>query len=185
VLSFRLTEQDKRKKASLLFYFFFLFFVFSDAFFTVQAKQTGIGVMFIPLLFAVSAAVQTLTSYGWGVLIDRIGADKVLMFAYACGVAAQGLLYFQTPLFTWLAFGFLGLFTVASLNANRAFISRYADNRGSVYGVFYAGVALFGAVGAYVTGMLWEHLGMQAALLFSLGGTLFVLLLFVWKQRHG
>ena len=73
---------------------------------------------------------------------------------------------------------FLGFFTVASLNANRAFISQSADNRGSVYGVFYAGVALFGAAGAYLSGMIWEHFGMQAALLFSLLGTLLLLFLF-------
>ncbi len=168
---FVLTEKDKKSIGSLLFYFLFLLFMFSDAFFTMQAKNIGISIATIPLLFAVSAGVQTLTSYGFGLFIDRFGAERMLLFAYFCGIIAQGLLYLQEPIYTWIAYAFLGLFTVASLNANRAFISQRADNRGSVYGVFYAGVALFSAVGAYVSGMIWEHLGMQSALLFSLTGT--------------
>ncbi len=181
---FVLTQKDKKSIVSLLFYFFFLFFMFSDAFFTMQAEKTGIAVTFIPLLFALSAGVQTATSYWFGVLIDRFGPERMLMFAYGCGVMAQGMLYWQHPLATWAAFAFFGLFTVASLNANRAFISQSADNRGSVYGVFYAGVALFGAFGAYVNGQIWAHFGMSSALLFSLAGTAALTLLFIGK-RYG
>jgi len=176
--TFTLTQKDKKTIGSLLFYFFFLLFMFSEAFFTMQAKEMGISIAVIPLLFAVSAGVQTVTSYGFGLLIDRFGAKRMLMFAYTCGVTAQGLLYLDDPVFTWIAYAFLGLFTVASLNANRAFISQNADNRGSVYGVFYAGVALFGAAGAYISGMVWEHFGMQSALLFSLAGTSLLMVLF-------
>ena len=179
--TFTFTDRDRKTVGSLLFYFFFLLFVFSDAFFTIQAKEMGISIAVIPLLFALSAGVQTLTSYGIGLLIDKFGTERMLLFAYICGIAAQGFLYLQEPLFTWVAYAFLGLFTVASLNANRAFISEYADNKGSVYGVFYAGVALFGAVGAYISGMIWEHFGMQSALLFSLGGTLLLTLLFAGR----
>jgi MFS family permease len=185
--SFTLTEKDKKTIRSLFFYFFFLLFIFSDAFFTMQAKEVGIATAVIPLLFAVSAGVQTLTSYGFGIFIDSFGARRILLFAYVCGAAAQGLLYLQDPHLTWIAYAFLGLFTVASLNANRAFISQNADNRGSVYGVFYAGVALFGATGAYVSGMIWEHFGISSALLFSLTGTLFLSLLFIGSilYRYG
>ena len=177
--SFRLTEHDWHVIFSLLFYFLFIFFMFSDAFFPMQAKETGIAVMYIPLLFALSTGVQTLTSYGFGVLIDRYGAKKMLLVSYVCGMAAQLLLYLQKPIYTWIAFLFLGLFTVASLNANRAFISEHADNRGSVYGVFYAGIALFGAVGAYVVGKIWEVFGIDAALRFSMTGTMILALMFM------
>jgi MFS family permease len=181
---FALTRNDMKTVKTLGFYFLFLLFVFPDAFFAMQAKEVGVGVAFIPLLFALSAGVQTLSSYGLGVLVDRFGAKRVLLFGYLSAVAAQGLLYLQDPLFTWIAFAFLGLFTVASLNANRAYIAERADNRGSVYGVFYAGVALFGAIGAYVGGMIWEHFGMQNALLVSLCGTLAMALMFLIGGRH-
>ena len=182
--SFRLEAEDRATIGWMGFYFLFLLFVFSDAFFTMQAKSVGIAVATIPLLFVVSTLVQTLTSYLFGVTIDRIGADRVLLFAYVCGVLAQLLLWLERPWATWGAYGFLGLFTVASLNANRAYIAAHSRNRGSVYGIFYAGVALFGAAGAYICGLLWERLGMQSALLFSLAGSTMAALLF-WLMRAG
>ncbi len=184
---FVLTKRDRSTIGSLFFYFFFLIFIFSDAFFTMQAKDIGIETVMIPLLFVVSTGVQTLTSYLFGVWIDRVGAGKILAFAYMCGAAAQGLLYLQKPLFTWLSYAFLGLFTVASLNANRTLIAQRADNRGSVYGVFYAAIALFGAAGAYVSGMIWEHFGMHSALLFGFAGTSLMALLYIvsGSRRNG
>ncbi len=179
-LAFRFTQRDKASIQSLIFYFIFIFFLFNEAFFTMQAKSMGIAIAFIPLLFVVSTAMQTLVSYPVGLLIDRIGARRVLFFAYSSGILAQILLLMQKPMFTWIAYGFLGLFTVGSLNANRAYISDNSDNRGSVYGMFYAGVALFGATGAYVCGTIWEHAGMSVAMVFSLSGTVLVLFAFIF-----
>jgi len=178
-LDFTFTKKDKATIMSLLFYFVFIFFLFNESFFTIQAKSVGIGVALIPLLFVVSTTAQTLVSYPVGVLIDKIGVKKVLFLAYGSGIVAQILLLAQEAYLTWIAYAFLGLFTVTSLNANRAYISVGSDNRGSVYGVFYAGVALFGAVGAYVCGMIWEHMGMFDATLFSLVGTVLTLFAFI------
>jgi len=180
--SFTLTLRDKKAVKSLLFYFVFLLFMFNEAFFVMQAKGVGIATAVIPLLFVVSTGTQTLTSYFFGVWIDRIGVNRIMAFAYLCGILSQVLLTLQSPLYTWFAYAFLGLFTVASLNANRAYIAQKADNRGSVYGIFYAGVALFGALGAYLSGMIWEHFGMETALLYSLSGTVIVGGLFLIRR---
>jgi len=183
--AFVLTPKDKKTIASLFFYFLFLVFMFSSAFFTMQAKEVGISTVTIPLLFVVSAAVQTLSSYALGIAIDRFGTEYVLLFAYVCGAMAQGFLLLHTPVLTWIAFGFLGFFTVASLNANRAYIAQNSDNKGSVYGVFYAAVALFSALGAYFSGVIWEYFSMHTALLFSLSGTTLLVLLFVLIRMTG
>ncbi len=183
--SFSLTPNDKKTIVSLFFYFVFLLFAFSTAFFTIQAKSVGMATAVIPLLFVLSAGVQTLSSYFFGILIDKFGVKQILAFAYVCGAASQGLLYLQSPIYTWIAYVFFGLFTVASLNANRAYISQNADNKGSVYGVFYAGVALFGALGAYISGLIWEYFSMHLALQFSFLGTLSLSVLFVLARiRH-
>ncbi|MEA3418248.1 MAG: MFS transporter [Campylobacterota bacterium] len=177
--SFVLTGRDKKAIKSLFFYFVFLLFIFNEAFFTMQAKGVGIATAVIPLLFVVSTGTQTLSSYFLGVWIDRIGVNRIMGFAYVCGVAAQVFLYLENPIFTWIAYAFLGLFTVASLNANRAFIAQSADNKGSVYGVFYAGMALFGALGAFLGGFIWEYFSMHTALQFSLVGTLILAVFFM------
>lgn len=169
-LRFTLTANDRSVIKMLSFYFLFVFFMFSDTFFTMRANDIGIAMVFIPLLFVVSTATQTLLSYQLGKLIDRIGQKRVNVGAFLCGLCAQALLMEGSQISVWISYAFLGLFTVASLNANRAFIAQKADNIGSVYGIFYAGVALFAAFGALVCGFLWEHFGAQSALLFSLSG---------------
>ena len=173
---FHLTRNDKEVIKLLGLYFAFIFFMWGDAFFTMEAKEVGIAVMFIPLLFVLFTATQTLTSYLLGVWIDRFGALKILSFGFLSGIASLFFLWLQKPLFVWIAYAFFGLFMVASLNAIRSYIALKSDNRGSVYGIFYGGVALFGAFGAFVCGQIWERLGMDAALLFALIGTILVML---------
>jgi MFS family permease len=183
---FRLSRRDRETIGALAFYFLFLLFMFNEAFFTMQAKGVGIATAMVPLLYVVSTAAQTLTSYLFGLWIDRFGVGRILGAAYLFGVLAQACLYAAHPLLTWVGYAFLGLFTVASLNANRALIAKRSDNWGSVYGVFYAGVALFGAAGALISGLIWEHLGMEAALTWALGGTTLMWALYLAKEvRHG
>ncbi|MBU0632333.1 MFS transporter [bacterium] len=177
-LSLKLTQNDKRTISQLLFYFLFAMFALDSAYFAMQAKSIGISTLIIPLLFIVSTTAQSFTSYYFGLLSDKIGVKKVMGFSYVSGVLAQFFLYLQTPIFTWIAYGFLGLFTVISLNANRALIAKNADNRGVVFGIFYACVALFGAVGAYVFGLVWQHYGMSLALTLSFASTIIITLLF-------
>lgn len=182
-LTFRLTQQDKQTAKRLVFYFFYMMFALDSAYFTMEAKSVGIATLVIPLLFMVSTTMQSLTSYYFGMLTDKIGVKKVMGVAYTSGVLAQFFLFLQTPVFTWIAFGFLGLFTVISLNANRSYIAKTADNRGVVFGLFYACVALFGAVGAYISGVIWEHYGMHASLTLSFVATAVITLLFFVKGK--
>ena len=105
-------------------------------------------------------------------------------FAYISGVLSQFFLYLQTPVYTWVAYGFLGLFTVISLNTNRALIAKNADNRGVVFGIFYACVALFGAVGAYIFGVIWQDYGMSTSLALSLLCTIVITLVFFIKGKE-
>jgi len=152
-------------------YFLFLFFLFSDSFFLLKAKEAGIGIAWLPLLAALSSLVQSLSSYGFGIWIDRWGSRKVLLTAMGFGLAATAALGMDQII---LAFVFLALFTVASLNAIRAWISEEAKNRGTVYGIFYGGMALFASLGALVMGMVWEHQGVGMAVGISLSGLLAV-----------
>ena len=73
---------------------------------------------------------------------------------------------------------------VASLNDIRSYISDNAVNKGSVYGILYGGVALFGSLGAIVTGEIWQNFGDNYAILFSLVGVSFMsLVLIMLKEK--
>ncbi|WP_456458914.1 MFS transporter [Nitratifractor sp.] len=166
----------------LFLYFGFVFFLFNDSFFLVSAKEAGYSVATIPLLMVLYNFIQTLLSYFFGVQIDRTSPRAVLGIAMLFGLGAMGALYWQQVI---VGFILLGIFTVAGLNAIRACISDEAVNKGTVYGIFYGGVALFGAAGATVIGLVWKQYGEADAILFSMAGLTILLLaylLYFWRD---
>ena len=185
VKKFELTAKDRAVLKNLLYYFLFLLFFFSDAYYAISAKKSNIATMYIPLLFALSTLTQTLTSYISGLAIDKWGTKSVLASAYLFAIVSLGLLALRIQFLTWLAFVFLGLFTVFSLNANRAYIATSATNRGSVYGLFYAGVAVTAASGAYAIGYLWQRFGFEKAIGYAFVGSTLVFVLFLLRADYG
>ncbi len=174
---------DRKLFALLGIYFFFLFFLFSDQYLILKAKDEGFTLAQIPLFVIVLTLTQALTSYYSGVLIDRRGSGPVLLLSFLFGIASMVALALD---FLWLSFIMLGLFTVISLNAMRAYISQEAQSKGAVFGIFYGGVAIFASLGALLIGYIWEHFGFESAVRLSVGGlTVLTLLLclHLWRQK--
>ena len=154
--------------------------MFNDSFFLIKAKEVGISTVYIPLLVVLLNLTQTLLSYFLGIKIDEIGAKKILTLSFVFGLLSTASLYLN---FVVMGFVFLGVFIVGSLNALRSYISDHAHNKGTVYGILYGGVALFGALGALVIGLIWEHYDAQSAVLFSLLGMGVVFMTYILTQK--
>ena len=182
-----LNKEDYKLFGLLFSYFFFLFFLMSDQYFIVEAKSSGIKLSEIPLLVIASTLTQTLSSYYSGSLIDRVGEKIMLLVAYIFGVCAIFALSYH---FFWLAFIFLGLFSVISLNALRAYISQKAKSKAFVYGVLYGGIAVFSALGAFVIGQIWHRYDFESMILFSTLGTsliafvTFISMAYTFVKKH-
>ncbi|WP_418641328.1 MFS transporter [Sulfurimonas sp. ST-27] len=173
-----INKEDYKLLPVLFIYFGFLFFIMSDQFFILKARNEGFSLATIPLLVMMLTAVQTLMSYYGGVLSDKIGVIRVLLLSFIFGIVSISMLNINL----WLAFAFLGLFTVFSLNATRAYISEYANSKGFVYGIFYGGIAVFSALGAIVIGYIWKNYGFENAVIVSEGGMgVMFLTLLVWN----
>jgi len=173
-----INKEDYKLFPVLFIYFGFLFFIMSDQFFILKARDEGFSLSIIPLLVMMLTVVQTFMSYYAGVLSDKRGVIRVMLFAFVFGIVSISMLNINL----WVAFAFLGLFTVFSLNAVRAYISEYAKSKGFVFGVFYGGVAVFSALGAIVIGYIWKNYGFENAVLISETGMgVMFLTLLVWN----
>ena len=178
-----INSQDLSLLPLIMIYFAALFFILSDQFLIIKAKEAGYATSIIPLFVIALTLTQTLSSYYSGILSDKIGNMRMLLIALVFGTLSIFALWQE---FLWLSFILLGLFTVISLNTIRAYISHEASSKGFVYGIFYGGVALFSSLGAIVIGQLWKHFGFENVMLFSLSGMtmLMVILGFMlWKNR--
>ncbi len=172
-------KEDYKLLPVLFIYFGFLFFIMSDQFFILKARNEGFSLATIPLFVMMLTAVQTLMSYYGGILSDKIGVIRVMLLAFIFGIVSISMMNVNL----WLAFAFLGLFTVFSLNAIRAYISAYANSKGFVFGIFYGGVAVFSALGAVIIGYIWKNYGFENAVLISEAGmgVMFLALLLWWS----
>ncbi len=164
----------------LFIYFGFIFFMFNESFYIIKAKEAGFRIEYIPLLIVLLNFVQVMLSYFFGLKIDKVGAKKILFVSFLFGILSMMSLYFN---FIIVGFVLLGIFTVASLNALRAYISVNALNKGTVYGILYGGVALSGALGAVAIGLVWKYFGESRAVIFSLTGLCLVILFSVIKLK--
>jgi len=178
---YKFAKEDFRLFPTLFIYFCFIFFMMGDSFFIIVAKEAGYLISFIPIFIIVLTLTQTLTSYYFGVMSDKKGSQNVLRFAYVFGIFSIIAIKLA---FIWLGFIFLGIFTVASLNAIRSYISVNAKNKASIYGLFYGGIAIFSSLGALTFGYIWQKFGQSNALMFSLVGMMMILIILLFKDRR-
>ncbi len=176
---YQFQKADYKLFPTLFIYFCFIFFILSDSFFIIVVKEAGYLTTYIPLFIIASTLTQTLSSYYIGVMSDKKGSQIILNISYLFGILSILSLLFG---FLWLGFIFLGIFTVSSLNAIRSYISYNAINKASIYGLFYAGIALFASLGALNIGYIWQNFGKDNALAFSLFGTIIVLFFSLLKS---
>jgi len=168
-------KEDYKLFPLLFIYFGYLFFVVSEQFFIVYAKEEGFSLSTIPLFIILFTFVQTIVSYYGGLLVDKIGSFKIIFVSFIFGILSILSVNFNL----WLSFAFLGLFTVLSLNAIRIYISLNAKSKAFVYGVLYGGVAIFSSLGALVIGYIWQYYGMENVLVFSTTGMILVTILLI------
>lgn len=172
-------NKDDRQLFPVLFiYFGFVFFVVSEQFLIVKAREEGYGLEVIPLFIVVFALIQALISYHIGIMSDRFGVKKTLIVAFLSAIAALAFV----KITIWGSFLFLGIFTVTSLNSIRAYISKYSISKGFLFGVYYGGVAVFASLGALAVGCIWENYGFDALFIFSMTGMAAMLLFLLFYK---
>ena len=168
-------KNDYKLFPLIFFYSMFLFFIISEKFLIVFAKENSFVLSDIPLLIILFTFIQTISSYYIGIVTDKIGSFKILFISFIFGILSMLTIEFNL----WISFIFLALFTILSINAIRSYISMNATSKGFVFGVFYGSVAIFSSLGALVVGYLWEKYGFDVVLNFSIIGMVTVLFLFI------
>ncbi|MEQ8964393.1 MAG: MFS transporter [Azospirillaceae bacterium] len=145
---------------------------FSEAFLVLEAQETGVALMAVPMVLVVMNVAYALSAYPVGVIADRADRVTLLILGLVLLVAADALLAFA-PGFSGLFGGVVlwGLhmgFTQGLLSALVA-DAVPAELRGTAFGLFnlVTGVALLAA--SVLAGALWQGLGSRWT--FLAGGT--------------
>jgi MFS family permease len=174
---------DRRFKIFLLIIILFSLGNSSDAFLILKAKEAGVSVSLLPVLWAVLHTSKSLSATPGGILSDRYGRRKIII----AGWVLYGGIYFgfasaQTSEMVWLLFALYGLFYGLTEGGERALVANLVQPhlRGTAYGLYHFSIGLSTLPASLLMGFLWETFSPQAA--FGFGAVMALLAaVLLWK----
>ena len=142
-----------------------------EVFVVLWARQEGLPLAWVPLVWAAASLGKMLLAYPAGVLTDLVGRVPLLLAGWSLRVSvlfALALVTASGPL-VWLFF--IGYSATLALTepAERSLIGDRApaSQRGTAYGVYHLACGLFVLPGAVLFGALWQAYGSRSAFLFA------------------
>ncbi len=154
---------------------------FSDAFIILQARNVGVAVLAIPLVYAIFNFVYATASVPLGSLSDRIGRPKVIMLGwFAFALSYLGFALAKESYQIWLLFAFYGLYYATTEGVAKAFIADMvsSDHRGRAYGVYNTAIGLIGLPASFIAGILWDRISPSAPFYFGFAIAILAILAF-------
>ncbi|MDQ3907968.1 MAG: MFS transporter [Acidobacteriota bacterium] len=160
----------------------------SDAFLLLRARDAGVGVAVIPLLWAALHASKVLSSLVGGDLSDRLGRKSLIVSGWLLYAAVYaGFAFVSTATGAWSLFLIYGVYFGLAEGAEKALVADLvpADKRGTAFGLYNLALSVTYLPASLLMGALWDWRGAHFAFLFSaaLGSTAALLLLLTIRTK--
>ena len=162
----------------------------SDSFLLLRARQTGVSIVLIPLLWSAHHASKVVSSLFGGDLSDRLGRKRLIVSGWILYAAVYaGFAFVSHEVSVWILFLIYGIYFGLAEGAEKALVADLVkpEQRGTAYGLYNLafGITVFPA--SLLMGMIWDWKGPTTAFLISavMGATAAaLLLLFVRPQSQ-
>jgi MFS family permease len=144
---------------------------FNFSFVLLNAQEAGIADSFIPLVYVAVNVAHTAIAIPAGVLSDRVGKEKVMIFGYAVFFSTTLLFLLPATVYVALLVAVMyGAYFGVVETVQRALIPDYVGEnlRGTAYGIYYLVVGSAFFVSNAVVGSLWEYFGSSVASSYSI-----------------
>lgn len=171
---------DKKFKYFLIIITLFTLGNSSDAFLLLRAKDLGIDIVSIPILWFVLHLSKTIFSVPGGSLSDRIGRRGVMILAWTVyGLVYLGFAFASKAYQIWVLFFIYGLFFGLSEGTERAWVADMVDEskRGTAYGAYHFFIGIATLPASLLMGFIWKTIGVQWA--FSFGALMALIAAFL------
>ena len=146
----------------------------SNAFLILRAKDLGLRVALIPILWLVYNFVGSVTSAPLGILSDRIGRKKTLVVGFLFYSAVYwGFAFVDKQILLWPLMGLYGVYYGLSegvLNAYVADLTEDSSILATSYGIYNTVVGIFIFPASLIMGILWQTF--NATVAFGFGASL-------------
>lgn len=138
----------------------------TDAFLLLRARDVGVPLAQLPLLWALFNGVKALASMPGGALSDRVGRRPVVLFGWALFAAVYAAFaVVRAPWQAWALFALYGLTFGVTEGTEKALVADLTPpaRRGAAFGWYNAAVGLGALPASVLFGILWTTAGPAAA----------------------
>lgn len=159
----------------------------SDAFLILRSQSLGLGIVAIPLAYAVLNLIYGFLSLPAGILSDKVGRIPMITLGWVVyGLCYLGFALAQSAWQVWPLFALYGVFYAASDGVGRALIADAVgpQARGKAYGIYNMVIGLAALPAGLIAGLLWDHLSPSAPFYFSAALSLVAVLLIVGFRKQ-
>ena len=158
----------------------------SDSFLLLKARDVGIPIALIPVLWAFSNAVRAGFSRWGGGLSDRLGRRTLLLSAWSLyAVCYAAFSWVTAPIVLTLVIGVYSLYAALSEGTERALVADLVPegSRGRAFGWLHGMTGLAALPASVGFGWIWQTHGSKAAFLVgaSIAATAVLALLVEWR----
>jgi MFS family permease len=161
----------------------------SDAFLLLKAKECGVSLALLPMLWIVLHIVKFSTSYPSGILSDKIGRKPTIISGWIIYFIVYFLMGFAGQEWhIWVLFAVYGLFYGLTEGVEKAFISDMVPEkiRGSAFGVYNFAIGIFALPSSLLFGIVWESAGsLYAFVMGSILAFFSILILSIFVKETG
>ncbi|TET99118.1 MAG: MFS transporter [Candidatus Stahlbacteria bacterium] len=188
-VDFKLSVLSRNFKTYLFVIILFTLGNSSDAFLILKAKDTGIPIALIPLLWIVLHFVKMSTSVPGGVWSDKIGRRRVIV----TGWMVYALIYlgfgFSSNIWQiWGLFALYGIYFGLTEGVEKAFVSDLVTRefQGTAFGFYHLAVGIAAFPSSVIFGFIWQRFGSLTAFTYgaSLAGLASILLLSFVREKE-
>jgi MFS family permease len=142
----------------------------SNAFLILKARDVGLEIYLIPLIWMVYNIFGSFSSPIFGSLSDRVGRKAIILISFLY----YSLIYLlfgltENLLVVWLLFAAYGIYYGLSDGVFRAYIADIVteNHRATAYGIFNTTIGLALLPASLITGAIWDLYGSKWAFLTS------------------
>jgi MFS family permease len=157
----------------------------SNAFLILKAREVGLSISAIPLIWLTYNLVCSVSSPLLGRVSDRVGRKPIIFVSFLVyGAVYAGFGFSSQISVVWLLFACYGLYYGLSEGIFRAYIADLveSDKRATAYGLFNTAVGVTLVPASLIFGALWDGFSSRVAFLTAASLAFVAALLFLATQ---